>query len=52
MSNLAEAIDLLEDAEELVSLEAETDELNSNALLAIVDQIRQVKHDLEGLSED
>ncbi len=52
MSNLAEAIDLLEDAEELVSLEAETDELNSNVLLSIADHIRQVKHDLEGLSED
>lgn len=52
MSNLAEAIDLLEDAEELVSFEAETDESRSNTLLAIADHIRQIKHDLEALSED
>jgi len=50
MSNLSDAIELLEDAEDLVDTEAEIDDSKSTALLEMVDQIRQCKHDLQELA--
>jgi len=50
MSNLTDAIEHLEDAEEAVDTEAEIDEAKRTELLAMVDQIRQCKHDLEELA--
>jgi len=49
---LAEAIELLEDAEEIVSNEAEQDQWNEAQLLAIADQIRQCKNELSALLEE
>jgi hypothetical protein len=46
---LAEAIELLEDAKEIVSNEAEQDQWNEAQLLAIADQIRQCKNELSAL---
>ena len=52
MSNLSDAIEHLEDAEEFVDTEAEIDEHKRGDLLAMVDQIRQCKHDLQELEEE
>lgn len=49
---LDEAIELLEDAEEIVSNEAEQDQWNEAQLLAIADQIRQCKNELSALLEE
>ena len=49
---LGEAIELLEDAEEIVSNEAEQDQWNEAQLLAIADQIRQCKNELSALLEE
>lgn len=49
---LDEAIERLEDAEEIVDTEAEIDESKATALLAIADRIRQCKHDLQELAEE
>lgn len=49
---LAEAIELLEDAEEIVSNEAEQDQWNEAQLLAIADQIRHCKNELSALLEE
>jgi len=52
MSNLSDAIEHLENAEELVDSEAEIDDSKRPALLAMVDQIRQCRGDLEELAEE
>ena len=49
---LGEAIELLEDAEEIVSNEANQDQWNEAQLLAIADQIRQCKNELSALLEE
>jgi len=49
---LGEAIELLEDAEEIVSNEANQDHWNEAQLLAIADQIRQCKNELSALLEE
>jgi len=50
MSNLSDAIEHLEDAEEAVDTEAEIDEARGAELLEIEDRIRQCKHNLEELA--
>jgi len=49
---LGEAIELLEDAEEIVSNEANQDHWNEAQLLAIADRIRQCKNELSALLEE
>ncbi|MCK4420099.1 hypothetical protein KAV79_09850 [Candidatus Aerophobetes bacterium] len=49
---LGEAIELLEDAEEIVSNEANQDHWNENQLLTIADQIRQCKNELSALLKE
>lgn len=52
MSNISNAIEYLEDAEEVVDTEAEIDGANAATLLEIVDQIRQCRGRLEELVEE
>ena len=49
---LGEAIELLEDAEEIVSNEANQDHWNETQLLTIADQIRQCKNELSALLKE
>ena len=51
MSNLTDALSLLEKAVEFVDIEAEIDASNAATLLEIVDQIQQCRGRLEELAE-